>query len=156
MSHFLFSALCNNPRFSVLLPTSPDRAIFETFCAAPESVWSGDKLVFHRNQKSARAAAATTSVADGARNLCSESPGEGKGEGRDEGRGRHARPRPHAHPTKNPKFIRQRGEGGREGGREGGEVLLQMTHEIRFRIAAREAEGGHCIMKEQKDNDTAR
>ena len=135
MSHLLFSALCNNPRFSVLLPTSPDRAIFETFCAAPESVWSGDKLVFHRNQKSARAAAATTSVADGARNLCSGEEGRKSGERGGEGRGRHARPRPaRTQHNKKPEIYTTEGE------REG-EVLLQMTHEIRFSIAS-SGEGG--------------
>ena len=102
-------------------PPSSHRAIFE-------SVWSGDKLVFHRNQKSA---AAATSVADGARNLCSaggvgkEGKEGGREEGRGEGRGRHACSLATQQKTRN---LYDRG---REGEREVG-VATDDTRDTRY------------------------
>ena len=79
---------------------------------------------------------------------------QGRGEGRDEGDTRaRGPPAPHAAQQKTRNLYDRGSESERW-------VLLQMTHEIRFRIAARREggreEGGHCVMKEQKNNDMFR
>ena len=79
-----------------------------------------------------------------------------RGEGRGgKGRGRHARPRPTRaarSTTKNPKFIRQR-----EREREVGVATDDTRDTIQNsgEEGGRE-EGGHCVMKEQKNNDMFR
>ena len=98
------------------------------------SVWSGDKLAFHRNQKSAEEAA-TTSVADGARNLCWPEEEE-----RREGDTRApARARPHTR-QKTPKFIRQRARG--------------VTPDDTRDTIQKRRKGSHCITKQQTNDDT--